>query len=447
MGNRLFIFDLDGVLVDSKEIHYNALNQALMLVDKKYTISLEEQRETFEGLTTNQKLQILTNSRGLPEYKYDLIWKNKQLNSITFFKELKTDIELINIFKAIKDNEIKIAVASNSIQKTVETCLTSLGVINFLDFYISNEGGVLPKPNPDMYVKCIDNCESNIDNTTIFEDSYTGRLGAFKSGARVVSVENRKDLTMKKVMNEINKENKRVNVLIPMAGEGSRFRAAGYTLPKPLIDVNGKSMIQVVCENLDIDANYIFVAQKNDINQYNIDEHLALLSKNFTLIEQDDKLDGAAKSCLLAERIIDNDLPLLIANSDQYVEWDARVVVDNFIKSGIDGSILTFTSTDTKWSYAKTNEHGTVSAVAEKNVISNDATCGIYYWKHGSDFVKYARQMIEKNIKTNNDFYVCPVYNEAIADEKIITIHKVDSMHGLGTPDDLNLFLQKGIIK
>jgi beta-phosphoglucomutase-like phosphatase (HAD superfamily) len=446
MKNRLFIFDLDGVLVDSKEIHYNALNQALMLVDKKYTISLEEQKETFEGLTTNQKLQILTKGRGLPEYKYDLIWKNKQLNSINFFKDLKPDTELINIFKRIKDNGIKIAVASNSIEKTVETCLTSLGLIDFLDFYISNEGGVLPKPTPDMYAKCIEHCESSIDNTTIFEDSYIGRLGAFKSGARVVSIKNRKDLTTEKVMNEIDKKNKRINVLIPMAGEGSRFKAAGYTMPKPLIDVKGKSMIQVVSENIDIDANYIFVAQKNDIDKYDIDQHLALFCKNFTLVEQDGKLDGAAKSCLLAEPIIDNDLPLLIANSDQYVEWDARVVVDDFIKSGIDGSILTFTSTDTKWSYAKTNENGTVSAVAEKNVISSDATCGIYYWKHGSDFVKYARKMIEKNIKTNNEFYVCPIYNEAIADEKIITIHKVNNMYGLGTPEDLSLFLNKDVI-
>jgi NDP-sugar pyrophosphorylase family protein len=297
-----------------------------------------------------------------------------------------------------------------------------------------------------MYARCIEVCQSNIDDTIVFEDSYAGRLGAFKSKARVVSIQNRKDLTMEKVMSEINKQNKRVNVLIPMAGEGSRFRAVGFDLPKPLIDINGKSMIQLVYKNIDINANYIFVAQKNDINKYKIDEHLALFCKNFTLIEQDGKLDGAAKSCLLAKSIIDNDSPLLIANSDQYIEWDAEVVINHFIKSGVDGAILTFNSTDTKWSYAKTNEHGVVSAVAEKNVISSDATCGIYYWKRGSDFVKYANQMIQKNIKTNNEFYVCPVYNEAIADEKIIVIHTVDNMHGLGTPDDLNAFLSKGII-
>ena len=305
--------------------------------------------------------------------------------------------------------------------------------------------GVPPKPNPNMYLKCIEKCQSSIEDTTIFEDSYAGRLGAFKSKARVVSIENRKDLTMKKVMNEINKQNKKVNILIPMAGEGSRFKAAGFDLPKPLIDVNGKSMIELVYENLKINANYIFVAQKNDIDKYKIDEHLALFCENFTLIEQDGKLDGAAKSCLLAWDVIDNDSPLVIANSDQYVEWDAESIINNFIKSGVDGAILTFNSTDTKWSYAKTNEDHIVSAVAEKNAISSNATCGIYYWKCGSDFVKYAKQMIQKNIKTNNEFYVCPVYNEAIADEKIIIIHEVSGMHGLGTPDDLKVFLMKSI--
>lgn len=144
MNNRLFIFDLDGVLVDSKEIHFNALNQALLLVGSQYVISPKEQREIFEGLTTNQKLEILTKTRNLPEYKYDFIWKNKQLNSISFFKELKQDLDLVNAFKLIKRSGIKIAVASNSIQKTLETCLESLGIIDFLDYYISNEGRSSP---------------------------------------------------------------------------------------------------------------------------------------------------------------------------------------------------------------------------------------------------------------------------------------------------------------
>ena len=307
--------------------------------------------------------------------------------------------------------------------------------------------GVLPKPYPDMYDVCIKECKSNIENTTIFEDSYIGKLAAFKTGSRVVSIKDRKDLTMEKILNEVNKINKKINILIPMAGEGSRFKNVGFKEPKPLIDVNGKSMIQLVCENINFDGNYIFVAQDKDIDQFKIKEHLNNICKEFTLIKQNGKLDGAAKSCLLAKKDIDNDSPLLIANSDQYIDWDPQVTINNFIQSGVDGAILSFKSNDTKWSYAKKNEHGFVSAVAEKNVISDNATCGIYYWKHGSDFVKYAEQMIKKNIKTNNEFYVCPVYNEAIEDEKIIILYTVDKMYGLGTPEDLTYFLSNSIIK
>ena len=107
------------------------------------------------------------------------------------------------------------------------------------------------------------------------------------------------------------------------------------------------------------------------------------------------------------------------------------------------GAILTFNSIHPKWSYVKVDENNLVTEVAEKKVISNKATVGIYYWKHGSDYVEYAKRMIKKNIRTNNEFYVCPVFNEAIEDKKIIKSIKIDQMTGLGTPEDLDIFLKK----
>jgi dTDP-glucose pyrophosphorylase len=111
------------------------------------------------------------------------------------------------------------------------------------------------------------------------------------------------------------------------------------------------------------------------------------------------------------------------------------------IADDVDGGILTFESTHPKWSFAKTDENGFVTEVAEKKPISNLATCGIYYWKKGSDYVKFAEQMIKKNIRVNNEFYVCPVFNEAIADSKKIKTFSVKRMWGIGTPEDLNTFL------
>jgi len=442
VSNKLFVFDLDGVLVDSKEIHYLSLNQALEQVDPKYIINEEDQRTTFEGLTTNQKLRILTDTRGLPEHYYDQIWKSKQEKSISFFNMLKKDEELIKIFTEIKNNNIKLAVASNSIKKTLEACLTSLGVISLVDFYISNEDGISPKPSPDMYNVCMNKLGASKNTTTVFEDSYTGRTAAILSGARLVTIKNRSDLTVTKIQNEISGLKQKPNVLIPMAGEGSRFRLVGYDMPKPLIKVNDKSMIELVIDNIGIDAHYIFVARKEDEEKHNISGHLSLMCKDFTLILQEGRLDGAAKSALLAIDYIDNDSPLIIANSDQYAVWNSKRTIKEFIRSGIDGGILTFDATDSKWSFVKQNKFGFVGAVAEKNAISNEATCGIYYWKTGKDFVKYTNKMILSENKTNNEFYICPVYNEAIQDEKIIKSERVYEMWGLGTPEDLSIFLE-----
>jgi dTDP-glucose pyrophosphorylase len=109
----------------------------------------------------------------------------------------------------------------------------------------------------------------------------------------------------------------------------------------------------------------------------------------------------------------------------------------------VDAGILTFESLHPKWSYVKVDEMGYVTEVAEKNPISNIATVGIYYWKKGADFVKYAKSMIAKNIRVNNEFYVCPVFNEAISDGKKIKTFNIERMWGIGTPEDLNLFLNK----
>ena len=111
-------------------------------------------------------------------------------------------------------------------------------------------------------------------------------------------------------------------------------------------------------------------------------------------------------------------------------------------ETNADGGIVTFKATHPKWSFAKIDKNGVVTEVAEKNPISDNATVGYYYWKRGSDFVKYAEEMIEKNIRVNNEFYVCPVYNQAIEDGKTIRIAEAKSMWGLGTPEDLEYFLQ-----
>ena len=233
-----------------------------------------------------------------------------------------------------------------------------------------------------------------------------------------------------------------MNILIPMAGAGSRFEVAGYTFPKPLIDVNGKPMIQLVVNNINITGNYIFIVQKSHRQKYNLDSFLNLIAPNCKIIEIDHITQGAACTTLLAKELINNNEPLFISNSDQFVEWSSSVFLEDMNKTNADAGIVTFEAIHPKWSFAKIDENEIVTEVAEKNPISNNATVGYYYWKHGSDYVKYAEQMIDKNIRVNNEFYVCPVFNEAINDNKKIKSHKVQKMWGLGTPEDLKYYLE-----
>jgi HAD superfamily hydrolase (TIGR01509 family) len=451
--NKLVIFDLDGVLIDSREAHYESLNRALASVDNSYVITREEHLSTYDGLPTSQKLKMLTERKGLPVNLHDLVWKLKQDETIDIFSVLHQDHQLIEFFKELKSKKYKLAVASNSVRNTVKIILIKLGILEYIDYYVSNEDVSRNKPFPEMYWKCMIALNALPKDTVIIEDSHIGRQGATDSGAHLVPVENRQDLTQHKINNVISIleteiktsipwRSSKMNILVPMAGAGSRFAQAGYTFPKPLIDVRGKPMIQVVVENLNIEAHYIFLVQKEHYEKYNLKHLLNLIAPGCDVVQVDGITEGAACTTLLASDLINSDEPLLTVNSDQFVEWNSNEVLYAWSADSIDGGILTFKGTHPKWSFAKLDDNGFVSEVAEKSPISDNATVGIYFWKKGSDYVKYAKQMIDKNIRTNNEFYVCPVFNEAIQDGKKIRIKEINKMWGLGTPEDLNYFLQ-----
>ena len=445
---KLIIFDLDGVLVDAKNIHYNTLNEAL---GNKYKISWEEHLNKYDGLKTNEKLNLLTINKGLPPSSYNDIWLKKQELTIEELKKIKPNSVLKNTIKELVKENYKLAVCSNSIRKTILTVLSKLDIIEYFDYIVSNEDVNNSKPHPEMYWKTISYFGFLPKETLIVEDSPFGLLAANRSNSNVMRVISPNDVTYFNINKHINTlkmennpkwKNDKLNVLIPMAGAGSRFEKAGYTFPKPLIDVNGKPMIQVVVDNLNLDANFIYVVQKSHREKYNLDTLLNLITPNCKIIEVDGITEGAACTALLAKGYIDNDSPLFFANSDQYVEWNSNEFMYKMQETNFDGGIVTFKSTHPKWSFAKLDENNFVSMVAEKNPISDLATVGYYFWKNGADFVKYAEQMINNNIRVNNEFYVCPVFNEAINDGKKIITFNASKMWGLGTPEDLDFFLK-----
>jgi len=238
-----------------------------------------------------------------------------------------------------------------------------------------------------------------------------------------------------------------INIVIPMAGQGSRFAKAGYEKPKPFIDVDGKPMIVRVLENLTYpNARYILIARKEHMEKEA--ELIKQIEKDFNaiFIPIDELTEGTACTVLYSRKYINNNEPLLIANSDQIVDMDIADFIDDCKKRNIDGSILTFIDEhkDPKWSFAKLDDNNLVTEVKEKVVISEYATVGIYLYSKGKDFIDATIDMIIKNDRVNNEFYTCPTYNYAIKDGAKIGIYNIEfaQMHGVGTPEDLTIYLE-----
>jgi HAD superfamily hydrolase (TIGR01509 family) len=455
---KLIVFDFDGTLVSLRDVHYGALNAALAEIDPKFIITPDEHSTTFDGLSTKRKFTLLTEQKGFPTdaETHARVFERKQMLTIEAIKNgLKHDQRIVDLLTSLREKGYLIYLASNAIQFTVQAGLQAIGAWHLFDKVFTNEDVYRKrqKPDPDIYLQCM--VEAGIDpgETLIVEDSKHGREAAYRSGAFVCGVDNPNDLTLKKVERAIELAKSKpkrwsggsTNIVCAMSGLGSRFSAAGYKMPKPLIDVCGKPMIQRVVENIPIDGKWIFVVQRAHYDGYYLGTLLNSIAPGCEVICVDGQTQGAACSVLLAKSFINNDDHLIVANSDQIIEYDICSFMWNMISSPSDGGILTFTDTNPKWSFAKIGKDGWVEQVAEKKPISDQATCGIYYWAHGSMYVKYAEQMIKNNIRHNNEFYVAPVYQEAITDGKKIKTFPAQKMIGLGTPEDLTKALENEI--
>lgn len=239
------------------------------------------------------------------------------------------------------------------------------------------------------------------------------------------------------------------SIILPMAGAGRRFAEAGYELPKPFIDVHGRHMIERVLENLYFSGSrFILIAQQEHVQRFaNV---FARLHQQYPVhvVTVPGLTEGAACTVLTAARMINNDASIVIANSDQILDVKVEEFVADSDARGLDGSILTFWANDPKWSFAEIDSAGLVKRVAEKQVISQHATAGLYYFRHGKDFLHAAVDMIVRNERVNNEFYVAPAYNYAIHAGSKIGIYEMNvaAMHGLGTPADLQRYLAQGVV-
>ncbi|RZT05399.1 dTDP-glucose pyrophosphorylase [Duganella sp. CF402] len=238
-----------------------------------------------------------------------------------------------------------------------------------------------------------------------------------------------------------------IHIVVPMAGHGSRFANAGYTDPKPLIPINGRPMIEVVIDNLRPSQphRFIFVCQQAHLDQYGLGARLQEISPGCAVVPVSQVTEGAACTVLLTRELIDNATPLMIANCDQYIDIKIDDYLAQMAAQQLDGLIMTMSANHPKWSYVRFGADGAIVEVVEKQVVSDEATVGIYNYARGSDFVAAADAMIAANERVNGEFYVAPAYNAMIAKGSKLGYYNIGSdragMYGLGVPEDLDFFL------
>jgi HAD superfamily hydrolase (TIGR01509 family) len=458
---KLIIFDLDGVLVDARELHYEALNRAL----QKYecTITRDEHLSTYDGLPTTKKLKLLTKNKGLSPEIYDDIWKDKQTQTREIIdKEFTFDERVRGILSRLKQDGYNICVCSNSIRETTKMMLIRRGFMEYIEFIISNQDVMLSKPNPEMFLKAMIKIGVGPKECVIVEDSHVGRQAAFESGGYLCAVENTDQVSYERIKSTIDDASNKngsntyipkwqggdLQIVIPMAGAGKSFQKAGYKFPKFLIDIAGKPMIQWVTENINAEAKYIFILNKDEYNEYNMRHMLPLLVDNLEIVTLENVTSGAPQSVLMAQKAINNEKPLAIINADQFMDWNSNEFFYAMAADECDGGIVTFESTHPKYSFVKTGDDGFITECAEKKPISRNATAGVYYFRRGKDFVDGAKAMIRKKITTNGQYFVCPIYNELIAKGMKIRKYDINKVWSFAIPEELEYFEknhQKGI--
>jgi HAD superfamily hydrolase (TIGR01509 family) len=462
------LFDLDGVLFEGVDFHKEMFLNALYNVCPHTNITTDFHNTVLNGLSTKQKLDFLLN-RGIitkvESIKINQEKINKTREGLNAFQIKNTSI--VSIVQYLKNANYKLYCVSNSIRDTCETVLKRLGIDTYFTGIVSNEDIRHPKPSPEPYLHAFQTFGLNPYECIILEDSQHGRTAAYKTRAHVLPIVDTLDVTLSKILHEIEKtqmprhiqDKQHVNIVVPMAGHGSRFSKVGYTVPKPFIPVFGKPMIQWVIENImpkdetyddvtiqpNIIPHFHFVAQAEHLKQYDLGKICRSLNIDYTITTVDKVTEGPACTVLLTKQHINTNDPLITINSDQYLDWNVGDFYKSLLNPEVDGCINTFhqpNQQDLKWSYAKLDEQGYVTEVAEKKYISDLATTGIYGWKRGSDFVRCAEEMIAENVRVNNEFYVCPVYNWLIKDGGKVRTYNCKKLWGLGVPEDLDHFLQ-----
>ncbi len=452
---RAVIFDLDGVLVDAVQWHFKAFQRAASLFG--YHVSEAEHHALYNGLPTSVKLSLLTQRQKFPSSLHGFVHEMKQIYTQEYIAEFcKPQPATTDMLRGLKAAGYLLGLASNSVRSTVELMLKQMEIYDLFDVILSHQNVTAPKPNPEIYQKACAALGVTAEQALIIEDSLPGIQSALQTTPNVAIVTGPDEVTSEFVWQQIRRidhpgssslnTSGAIEVVIPMAGQGKRFADAGYVKPKPLIEVLGKPMIQWVVENFRSQRypmRFTFICNSQQLEAFGLKAFLNQIAPGCCVVSVPSVTHGSVCTLMTAKGEVNPTSPLIIANSDQWVDADIDAFIDRALAKKLDGQILTFQATDPKWSYAKVDCNDRLVEVAEKKTISEHATVGIYYFRLASDFFDGAEEMIRQDVRVNGEFYTCPVYNQLLLQKKHVSIFEIEStkMHGLGTPEDLDQFL------
>uniref|UniRef100_A0A6C0D058 Nucleotidyl transferase domain-containing protein n=1 Tax=viral metagenome TaxID=1070528 RepID=A0A6C0D058_9ZZZZ len=428
--SKVIVFDLDGVLVESKEIHYIALNNAISsIAGDQFIIKRNEHEMIYDGLSTNQKLNILSQQKGLLHELHKKIWNLKQDITLELCKtDISEDKNIILTLTTLKSLGFAISVASNCIRASVIVLLQSIGIFDLIDAFFSNEDVIEPKPAPDIYIKAANAFGVSPTSIIVIEDSTKGFEAATRARANLIKVDGPHEITCEYLIPKIIKYEKDkidVNIIFPLAKAPHEFWISGCDInaievPLWLADSGGMPIIEVIIKNLNtscINPQFIFIVRSSHIKRFNLYSLFPKICEYAKcIIIPVEYTIGAVDSVLYASEYIDNSTPILISDGTVYFNWPESVYgIDSLINQDCEGSILVHQSNDQNWSYVNlNNDNETVNSVSVRTVTSELACIGVYFWKNGYNFVNDAKKVMSKTTREWGVHYIVEVINESL---------------------------------
>jgi len=454
----VLLFDLDGVLADLCALHRECFIHAFNEAHGSAVLD-ERTHAPLEGMNTRAKLAECARQFGPLDAA--AVFARKQELTRARLEAWSPPTHVRDALRFASTHGARLACVSNSIRATLDAVLAKLGVLELLETTVSSDDVAHPKPAPEGYLLALQRLGADAADAVIFEDSACGLAAARAPRAHGVEVLDSLDITAEFLRPHLLLEPTAIalercvaalppllRVVIPMAGAGSRFAREGFYVPKPFLRLPEGPMWEAVVRNL-VPPSVRSRTEVHVVVQGVHAEHLQHTSIDGVPVHVHvvpALTEGPACTVLTLRAALDDDVPLLVGNSDQLMEWDAEAFFRLLRHPSYDGAVSTFyhpCPDDVKWSYARAGADGTMAQIVEKRYIGPDASTGIYGWARSRDFVRAADDMIAADDRTNGEFYVAATYNHAIARGLRFRLHNVTRLWGLGVPADFDAYLDR----